>query len=93
MESKISSYNSEDVSVADKTEYTRKLKDISRKVEAVTDILDKFIFDAEEVGLDIRELEDLKSYLTRLMKENEKEVKTEIVKILNAEDPDPLQPR
>ena len=37
----------------------------------------------------ILELEDLKSYLTRLMKENEKEVKTEIVKLLNAEDRTP----
>ena len=49
--------------MVDKIEYAGKLKCISAKVEALTDILDKLIFDAEEAELDITELVELKSYL------------------------------
>ena len=85
VESTISSYTPEDVSILDRVEYAMKLRNIEAKVEIVTDALDALILDPHKAGIDTTEPNQLKCGLVHLMKENEKGVKHEISKLLETE--------
>ena len=93
VQSKISSYTSEDVSVADKDEYKEHLKAIRIKyeefVEKVNTVMDELDEDNEVLRVDV--LKEIINNATLALKKNEKEVKEKIVELLaDYEDKRPL---